>query len=344
MKHCKRLSIDLAKDVFQICGLSSNNKILFNRKTSRAKLLIEVLNCKPDMIIMESCYSATYWGRLFESHGFSVKLVPAQHVKPFVKGNKNDKNDALAIIEASMRPNIHFVPIKTIEQQDIQCFHRVRSRLIANRTSLTNQIRGLLADYGVIFTKGHRKILQSLPLLIEDMQNSLSFTIRELMHELLEELKYKNLQISQIEDKIKIHSTKQKGFTNLMEMPGIGLMNASALVSAIGDAKQFSSARGFAAFLGLVPKHEQSGTKLKSTGISKNGNRYLRTLLIHGARTIVSRYNNHDDPLKQFAMRVKESRGKHKAYVAVAHKMSRIIWAMLTKNQAYNPEYILTKK
>ena len=296
------------------------------------------------MIFMESCYSANYWGRLFESHGFRVKLIPAQHVKPFVKGNKNDKHDALAIAEASMRPNIYFVPVKTTEQQDIQCLHRVRKRLISYRTGLTNQIRGLLSDYGIIFFKGHHKVLQSLPLLIEDMANNLSFDMRELLYDLLEELKNRNVQIKNIEEKIKMLSTKRKGFANLMDMPGIGLINASALVSAIGDAKQFSSARGFAAFLGLVPKHEQSGTKLKSLGISKNGDRYLRTLLIHGARTIVSRYKNMDDPLKQFAMKIKERRGKHKAYVAVAHKMSRIIWAMLTKDQAYNPDYILTKK
>jgi len=344
MKHCKRLGIDLAKDVFQICGLGTNNNTLFNRKTTRAKLLIDVLNIKPDMIFMESCYSANYWGRLFESHGFTVKLIPAQHVKPFVKGNKNDKHDALAITEASMRPNIHFVPIKTIEQQDIQCLHRVRQRLISYRTGLSNQIRGLLSDYGIIFFKGHHKVLQALPLLIEDMTNNLSFDMRELLNDLLGELKNRNSQIKNIEQRIETISKTRKGFANLMDMPGIGLINSSALVSAIGDAKQFSSARGFAAFLGLVPKHEQSGTTLKSKGISKNGNRYLRTLLIHGARSVVTRYKNTDDPLKIFAMKIKEKRGKHKAYVAVAHKMSRIIWAILTKNQAYNPGYILTKK
>ena len=152
------------------------------------------------------------------------------------------------------------------------------------------------------------------------------------------------LTLSDIEEKIKFLSKKCKRFENLMDMPGIRLINSSALVSAIGDAKQFSSARGFAAFLGLVPKHEQSGTKLKSMGISKNGNCYLRTLLIHGARAIVNRYQNTDDPLKKFAMKIKEKRDPHKAYVAVAHKMSRIIWAMLTKDQAYNPDYILTRK
>lgn len=344
MKHCKLLSIDLAKNVFQICGANSQIKILFNKKVTRSKLLKEVLSANPDKIFMESCYSATYWGRLFESHGFKVGLIPAQHVKPFVKGNKNDKHDAVAIIEASQRPNLHLVPIKSIEQQDIQNLHSIRQRLIANRTGLSNQIRGLLSDYGIIFSKGHHKVLLDLPYLIEDLENDLSFVMRELLSDLLEELRAKNSQLKKIEQSINQISSTQTGYDNLLNMPGIGLMNASAIVASIGNAQQFDSARGFAAWLGLVPKHEQSGNKLKSMGISKNGNRYLRTLLIHGARAIVSLYKNNEDPLKKFGMRIKQKRGKHIAYVAVAHKMARIIWAMQTKNQSYNPNYSLTVK
>ncbi len=293
---------------------------------------------------MESCYSANYWGRLFESHGFDVKLIPAQHVKPFVKGNKNDKHDAVAICEASQRPNLHFVPIKSIKQQDIQNLQRIRQRLITHRTAMSNQIRGLLSDYGIIFNKGHQKVLLDLPLLIEDMENNLSLMMRETLNDLLEELKSKNNQITKIDDNINQLSSTQSGYQNLLDMPGIGLMNASAIVSSIGNAKQFSSARGFAAWLGLDPKHEQSGNKIKSMGISKNGNRYLRTLLIHGARAVVSLYKNTDDPLKKFATKIKHNRGKHIAYVAVAHKMARIIWAMQTKGVAYNPDHLLTVK
>jgi transposase len=344
MKHCKLLSIDLAKNVFQICGVNSHNKILFNKKVTRSKLLIEVLNANPEKIFIESCYSATYWGRLFKSHGFKVGLIPAQHVKPFVKGNKNDKHDAVAIIEASQRPNLHLVPIKTIEQQDIQNLHRVRQRLVSARTGLSNQIRGLLADYGIIFAKGHHKVLLDLPYLIEDLDNDLSFMMREILNDLLEELRSKNTQITKIEQSINQLSSTQPGYQNLLKMPGIGLMNASAIVSSIGNARQFDSARGLAAWLGLVPKHEQSGNKLKSMGISKTGNKYLRTLLIHGARAVVSLYKNNEDPLKKFGMKIKQKRGKQIAYVAVAHKMARIIWAMQTKNQSYNPDYSLTIK
>lgn len=344
MNHCKLLSIDLAKTVFQICAMNDHNKILFNKKVTRKKLLKEVLNANPEKIFMESCYSANYWARLFKSHGFAVYLIPAQHVKPFVKGNKNDKHDAVAICEASQRPNLHFVPIKTIEQQDIQNLHRIRQRLITHRTAMSNQIRGLLSDYGIIFNKGHQKVLSDLPYLIEDLENELSFVMREILNDLLDELKSKNEQILKIEHSINQLSLKQSGYQDLLDMPGIGLMNASAIVASIGNARQFSSARGFAAWLGLTPKHEQSGNKLKSMGISKNGNRYLRTLLIHGARAVVSLYKNTDDPLKKFATKIKQNRGKHIAYVAVAHKMARIIWALLTKNMAYNQNHLLSIK
>ena len=169
-----------------------------------------------------------------------------------------------------------------------------------------------------------------------------SLDLFSFLNDLLEEIRNKNSQITKIEHNIELLSSTQSGYENLLNMPGIGLMNASAIVATIGNGKQFDSARGFAAWLGLVPKHEQSGNKIKSMGISKNGNRYLRTLLIHGARAVVSLYKNNDDPLKKFGMKIKDKRGKHIAYVAVAHKMARIIWAMQTKNQSYNPNFALT--
>ncbi|MCF6319629.1 MAG: IS110 family transposase [Proteobacteria bacterium] len=188
MKHCKLLSIDLAKTVFQLCGMDHNNHVIFNNKITRKKLLQSVLEAKPETIVMEACYSANYWGRLFESHGFKVSLIPAQHVKPFVKGNKNDHNDALAICEASLRPGIYFVTVKSIEQQDIQALHRIRQRKVRDRTALVNQIRGLLSEYGIIFNQGYVKMAASIPLIIEDMSSGLSFPMRDMLHSLLEEL------------------------------------------------------------------------------------------------------------------------------------------------------------
>lgn len=343
MKHCKLLSIDLAKTVFQLCAMDLNNHVMFNKQVKRAQLIKSVLEVKPETIVMESCYSANHWGRQFESLGFKVNLIPPQHVKPFVKNNKNDKQDAVAICEASLRPNIHFVPIKTFEQQDLQSMHRIRQRLIRDRTSLVNQIRGLLAEYGLILNRSYRTMKTKLPEFIEDMSNQLTYLMRELLCDMHDEMKTKNQRIEKVEQKLELMANEQHGHQLLMDIPGIGLLTSSALISQIGDAKQFSSARGLAAWLGLTPKHESSGTKIINQGISKRGDRYLRTLLIHGGRTVVNRYSK-DDSLKRFANRVSEKRGKQIAAVAVAHKMARIIWAVLTKNQPYNPNHVLTMK
>jgi len=341
MKHCKLLSIDLAKTVFQLCGMDFKNHIIFNKQVKRTKLIDSVLQIKPDVIVMESCYSANHWGRQFESLGFKVNLIPPQHVKPFVKNNKNDHHDAVAILEASSRPNIHFVPVKTFEQQDLQAMHRIRQRFIRDRTSLVNQIRGLLSEYGVILARSYRCMKTELPLIIEDMGNQLTFVMRDLIKNLHEELGSLSERIESIEQSIEIAANQQHGHKLLMGIPGIGLLTASAIIAQIGDAKHFKSSRGLAAWLGLVPKHQSSGTKIVNQGISKRGDRYLRTLLVHGGRVVLSNYKQ-DNALKRFADKVCERRGRHKAAVAVAHKMSRIIWAVLVKNRPYNPEHALT--
>lgn len=343
MKHCKLLSIDLAKSVFQLCGMDKNHHVLFNKKVSRNQLIQSVLEIKPDTIFMESCYSANYWGRQFESLGFKVKLIPPQHVKPFVKTNKNDQHDALAICEASLRPGIHFVPVKTTEQQDLQSMHRIRQRLIRDRTSLVNQIRGLLSEYGVIITRSYRVMKTQLPLIIEDMSNQLTFLMREMIGDLNQELHDINDRVTSIEQKIEQTASLNPNHKLLMSIPGIGLLTASALVAQIGDAKQFSSARGFAAWLGLTPKHSSSGTKITNQGMSKRGDKYLRTLFIHGGRTVVINYKQ-SSILKRFAKQVCDRRGRHKGIIAVAHKLARIVWAVLTTQQSYNPEHVLTMK
>lgn len=343
MKHCKLLSIDLAKTVFQLCGMDLNNHVILNKKVTRRKLVESVLQIKPDAIVMESCYSANHWGRQFQALGFQVQLIPPQHVKPFVKGNKNDRHDAVAICEASLRPGIHFVPVKTIEQQDLQAMHRIRQRLIRDRTSLVNQIRGFLSEYGIIITHSYRIMKTQLPLIIEDASNQLSFPMRAMLNDMLEELRGSNSKIKTIEHKIKQTATAHPQYQRIMQIPGIGLMTASAMIAQVGDAKHFKSARGFAAWLGLTPKHEASGNKIVNQGMSKRGDRYLRTLLIHGGRIVLSTYKQ-DCSLKRFAKQVEQRRGKHKAVVATAHKMARIIWAVLAKDQPYNPEYTMTKK
>jgi transposase len=343
MKHCKLLSIDLAKTVFQLCGMDVNHHFFFNKKVNRNKLIESVIQIKPDAIVMESCYSANHWGRQFQSLGFKVNLIPPQHVKPFVKGNKNDHHDAVAILEASLRPGIHFVPVKTIEQQDLQAMHRIRQRLIRDRTSLVNQIRGLLSEYGIILTRSYRVMKTQLPLIIEDMSNQLSFPIREMLDEMLDELRTSNRRIEKLEQHIEQTAKQYPEYQRIMNIPGIGLITASALIAQVGDAKNFTNSRGFAAWLGLTPKHEASGNKIINQGMSKRGDRYLRTLLVHGGRIVLSTYKQ-DCTLKRFAKQVEVRRGRHKAVVATAHKMARIIWAVLAKNQPYNPEYVMSQK
>ena len=343
MKHCKTLSIDLAKTVFQLCGIDHKNQVILNQQVKRAKLIESVLQLKPETIVMESCYSANHWGRQFQSLGFNVRLIPPQHVKPFLKGNKNDHHDALAICEASIRPGIHFVPVKTLEQQDLQAMHRIRQRLVRNRTALVNQIRGLLAEYGILINRSYRVMKIQLPLIIEQMNNQLTFPMRELLNTMLDELHHANQYIQSIEQKIQQTASAYPEYQRIAEIPGIGLITASALVAQVGNAKHFNTARGFAAWLGLTPKHQASGNKIINQGISKRGNRYLRTLLIHGGRIVLSTYKK-NCALKRFAKQVEKRQGKHKAVVATAHKMARIIWAVLARNQPYNPEYILTIK
>ena len=343
MKHCKLLSIDLAKTVFQLCGTDINNHVMFNKQIKRAKLIETVLQTNPDTIVMESCYSTNHWGRQFQSMGYKVKLIPPQHVKPFVKNNKNDKHDAVAICEAALRPGIHFVPVKTIEQQDLQSMHRIRQRLIRDRTSLVNQTRGLLSEYGIIMTRSYHVMKTQLPLIIEDMGNQLSFLMREMLNDMLDELRISNNRIEVIEQKIEQTATAHPQYKSIMQIPGIGLITASAILAQVGDAKQFKSARGFAAWLGLTPKHQASGTKIVNQGMSKRGDKYLRTLLIHGGRIVLSTFKQ-DCTLKRFAKQIEQRRGKHKAVVATAHKMARIIWAVMVKDQPYHPEHTLTQK
>ena len=343
MKHCKTLSIDLAKTVFQICATDKNNNILFNKKVTRKKLIESVINANPEMIIMESCYSAHYWGRTFESLGYKAKLIPPQHVKPFVKGNKNDKHDAMAILEASSRPDIHFVPVKTTCQQDLQALHRIRQRQIRDQTALVNQIRGLISEYGIIIKRSCAAIKTELPLYIEDMSNQLTFLMREILHELWEELLSIDQRIKSTEQKIKHTAEVQPEYKRILQIPGVGLITASALIAQVGDGRHFKSARGFAAWLGLTPKHQASGTKITNQGISKRGDRYLRTLLIHGGRSVLNNLKQ-ECSLKRFALAVEQRRGANKAAVATAHKMARIIWAVISSDKPYNPEHILTIK
>jgi transposase len=329
------LGIDIAKNVFQLHGVDQDSKTVLTKRLSRAKLLEFVTNLNPCLIGMESCGGSNYWTRKFIAAGHIVKLMSPQFVKPYVKSNKNDKNDAEAICEAVARPNMRFVCVKQIEQQDIQSIHRIRTRLVAERTALANQIRGLLAEYGIVIPKNIGNIRSNLPEILEDGANELSGIGRETFKDLYDELVDKDKKILAYDKKIKLICNQNAKCKKLTEISGIGPITATAILAAVGDARVFKNGREMAAWLGLVPKQCSSGGKERLLGISKRGDKYLRSLLIHGARAVIFKHKNKDDTKSKWAKQLVERRGINKAVVAVANKNARIIWAKLTGAQPW---------
>ena len=279
------ISIDLAKNVFQLMGFTEANKGVFNKRLNRAQLKHFMQMHPPCRVVMEACYSSHYWGRFFESIGHTVHLIPAQHVTPFVRGNKNDSNDTLAIFEASKRPFIRFVPIKTQTQQETLMLHRLRERLLKTRTAVTNQLRGLLADIGLVFPLGMSAFNEGMQAL--SLDTTLSVSVQWLVNDVYQEFKTLNLRIKAIERKLKTDIEANPLGQILLSIPGIGYLNASAFIASIGSGQAFSSARDFAVWLGITPKQFASGNKSVMGGISKRGDQYLRKQLIHGARAII---------------------------------------------------------
>jgi len=262
-------------------------------------------------------------------------MIAPQFVKPYVKSNKNDAADAEAICEAVQRPTMRFVPGKSIEQQDLQSIHRIRSQLVARRTAQANQVRGLLMEYGVVIPKGISYVGKSVPLLLEDAENALSSLFRELLNELYEELVHLDERIRVLEQKLLILCAQNKDCQRLLTIPGIGLLTATALIAAIGDVSVFKNGRELAAWLGLVPRQHSTGGKQTLMGISKRGDSYLRTLLIHGGRSVTRVAHQHQDSRNRWISDIKQRRGENISNVAVANKNARIVWALLTRKENY---------
>lgn len=329
------IGIDLAKNVLQVCGVNQAGKAVFNRTIKRTQLLKTLVQYPEAVIAMEACSGSNYWGRELISQGFEVRLIPPQHVKPFVKGNKNDRNDAFAICEAAQRPNIIFVKPRSLEQVDVIISHRIRERRIRVRTALTNQIRGLLSEYGIVIPKGRDPLNLALPELLEDASNSLTTIARRYIRELLDELYAINASIKSLEKDIRIQARNHPDTKRLTAIRGVAEIIATAAVSFAGDGSSYQNGRHFSANLGLVPKEFSSGGKQKLGSITKRGNSYLRRQLIQGAWSVIRYATNNDDRLSVWARNIIERRGKQKAAVAVANKLARIIWAMLY----YKTEY-----
>jgi transposase len=288
MKHipAATIGLDLAKNIFQVHGADAQGKKLFNKAIKRDKLAEFFQLQTPCIVAMEACSSANHWARKLQAMGHEVRLIAPQHVKPYVQGNKHDAADASAICEAAVRPRMRFVPIKTPEQQADLSLHRARTSFIKARTAQDNQIRGFLAEYGLILPQGIAHISADVPELIEDATNELPGRFRILIQTLLDHFKRLHAQVLALDTQIKA-SSKSPLARKLQTIPGIGPITASALVASIGQASAFKNGRQLAAWLGLVPAQHSSGGKTQMQGISKRGDSYLRSLLVHGARSVI---------------------------------------------------------
>ena len=336
--NIKRVGIDLAKSVFQVHGVDSQEKVVLRKQLRRAQLLDYFKKLPPCLIGMEACGGAHYWARELQKLGHTVKLMAPQFVKPYVKSNKNDANDAEAICEAVARPTMRFVAIKTIAQQDIQAIHRIRSELVQQRTAKVNQIRGLLTEYGIVVGRRVDVLRNALPQLLEDAENGLTADFRVLLDGLRQDLITLDERVDDLDKKIKTLATSNPAAKRLQQIPGIGPIIATALICAIGDGKQFQRGRDMAAWLGLTPRQHSSGGKDRLLGISKRGDAYLRTLLIHGARSALKVAGKKDDPRSRWLQNLCSRRNKNIAAVALANKNARIAWALLSKETDYLPE------
>lgn len=333
--NCKLVAIDLAKNVFQLHGVDEKGNKVLEKRLQRDKLCAFIAQLPPCQIVTETCGSSNYWGRKFQSLGHEVKLINAEYVKPFVRRNKNDKNDSKAIAEAAMCAEMHFVPVKSVEQQDIQSLHRIRSRLIHDRTALTNQIRGLLAEYGIVFPQTLTKLRILLPALLAGTVNELSQLAKEFFADLYEQFKAIDEKIAYYDKKLEVIFKTNEDCQRLSTLPGVGVLVATAFVASVGNIQFFKNGRHLSAWMGLIPKQHSSGNKQRLLGISKRGDCYLRTLFIHGARSITLRCHTKQDNHSEWLTNKVVTAGYNKATVAWANKMARMAWALLTKQENY---------
>ena len=330
------VSIDLAKSIFQLAAFNRANKVIFNRKVTRAKLIDEVRQLPPGVrIAMEACASAHHWGRTFIAMGYDVALIPPQHVKAFCRVHKSDGHDAIAIGEASQRPNLHTVPVKSIAQQDLGMLMHLRDRITRERTRCANQMRGFAAEYGLCFPKKISALLQGIADAFAKDHSGLSPVARVSIAELVEHIKLLTKRIDALMLQATELAKSQPTFKRLQSIPGIGPVISCTLMAAIGNGHQFDRSRSVASWLGLVPRQNGSGGTTRLLGITKNGNRELRTLLIHGARTVLSHAEKYDNKMGKWLVSLAARRGKNRAAVAYANKLARIAWSVIRTEKPF---------
>jgi transposase len=335
------VGIDLAKSVFQVHAVDQHGKVALKKQLKRSQMAEFFANLPPCLIGMEACGSAHYWARKLQVLGHTVKLMAPQFVKPYVKTNKHDAADAEAICEAVRRPNMRFVPIKNVEQQAVLALHRVRQGWVKARTAQANQIRGLLGEFGMVVPQGIGHITSRVPAILDEAKDELPEAFRELVLSLLEHFKDLDRQVKEMEHQIQCWHRANALSRKLEKIPGIGPITASALVASVGDGKSFTNGRQLAAWLGLVPKQHSSGGKTNLQGISKRGDKYPRTLLIHGARAVIRQFERKAN-MQGWLAKLLARRNKNVAAVALANKNVRIAWALLAHDRNFRSDYVAT--
>lgn len=329
------LGIDIAKSVFALHGVDDRGRTVLQKTVTRTRLLETIATLSPCTIGMEACGGAHHWAREFEKMGHTVKLMHARYVKPYVKTHKNDGRDAEAICEAVGRPNMRFVPVKTVAQQELSALLSMRALLVKQRTALVNHIRGLLTEMGIVFPRSPQKAFSGLARLLDPENTALSPFAQELFQTLSDQLAQIGKRIALFDARIlRIHRSHPV-CQRLSRVPGIGPVTAVALVATLPGIAFFENSRHLSAWLGLVPNQHSSGGKARLGRISKRGDRTLRTLLIHGARSVVRLADHRTDPLGRWIRRLKTERGANKAAVALANKTARVVWALLARDQEY---------
>jgi transposase len=331
----RSVGIDLGKTTFHLVALGDNGKVLLKKKFTQKQLITFTANLQTSLIGMEACSGAHFLGRALRGQGHDVKLIPAQFVKPFVKSNKNDFIDAEAIAEAVDRQNMRFVPIKTDDQLDLQALHRVRERLMIRRTSVINQLRSFLLERGIVFAKSPIRLREAIPEVLEDTNEHLTPRMRNLVAMLWSEWKDLELQIGEMNDEVERIASSDAACIRLRQIPGVGPLVATAIVASIGNGAAFRKGREFAAWMGLVPRQHSTGGKAKLYGISKRGNRYLRKILIHGARSVVLRSKRERIAMGAWVTSLEMRAPRNVLIVAMANKLARIMWAVLSTGQEY---------
>ena len=342
--NLSRAGVDIAKSVFHVHAVDRHGQPKWRAKLKRNEWLDALCQrLAPGAEVgMEACASAHHWARELQARGFRVKLIGAQFVKPYVKSNKNDANDAEAICEAMSRPHMRFVTVKTVEQQDIQALHRIRAGLMSDRTGLANRMRGLVAEYGVVAPQTLTALQRSIPDWLEEADNGLSDRFRSLLHDLWGDLKYLTRRIDELDKAIRLLADENAVTQRLQQLRGVGPLVATALVATVASGQQYAKGKQMAAAIGLTPRQHSSGNKDRLLGISKRGDAYLRTILIHGARAVVSQAKHREDRLSRWCTDIARRRHPNVAAVALANKTVRMAWAMMKDESDYDPEFVST--